>query len=80
MPAVVVLPWVPATAIRRSSGAQLGQELAAVEDPLAALAGAGQLRVVLADRGRDDHLGVPGDRVGVVAHPGLQPGRAQPSR
>ena len=42
-------------------GAQLGEQLAAVEHPLAALAGARELGVVLGDRGRDHHLGVRRD-------------------
>ena len=64
-------------AISRLLGAELGEQLAAVDDPLAALAGARELGVVLADRGRDDHLGVGRDGVGVVADARLEAGRPQ---
>jgi hypothetical protein len=49
---------------------ELGQQLAAVEDALAALAGEGQLRVVLGHRGRDDDLGVLRQLLCVVSHRG----------
>jgi len=59
-------------------GAELGQQPAAMDRLDAALAGAGELRVVLADRGRDHHLGTLGKVGGVVAHRRIQAGLAQP--
>ena len=58
-------------------GAQLGEQLAPMDHRLAALAGPRELGVVLADGGRDHHLGVRRDGVGVVAHTRLQAGRPQ---
>ena len=58
-------------------GAQLGEQLAAMDHRLAALAGARELGVVLADRGRDHDLGVRRDGAGVVAHPRLKAGRPE---
>ena len=53
--------------------AELGQQLAAVDHALAALARPRQLGVVLGDRGRDDHVGALGHRVGVMPDPRLEP-------
>ena len=39
------------------AGAELGEQLAPVDHPLAALARPGELGVVVADRARDDHVG-----------------------
>ncbi len=59
-------------------GAELGQQGAAVDRLDAALAGQRQLRVVLADRGRDDHLGALGQVRRVVADDRIEPRRTQP--
>ena len=59
-------------------GAELGEQFAAVDDLLAALAGQRQLRVAVADRGRDDDLGALGQVGGVVADRRLDPRPAQP--
>ena len=74
---VVVLPWVPAMASRRRWRAELGEQLAAMDDALVALAGTHQLRVVLGDRRRDDHIRVGRDLLGVVAELRLDAGRPQ---
>ena len=58
-------------------GAELGQQRAAVDRLDPALAGQRQLRVVGADRGRDDDLGALGQVGGVVADDRLEAGRAQ---
>ncbi len=58
-------------------GAQLGEQIAPMDHRLAPLAGPCELRVVLPDGGRDHHLGVRRDGVGVVAHPGLQARRSE---
>ena len=58
-------------------GAQLGEQLAAMDHRLAALSGSRELGVVLADGGRYHHLGVRRDGVGVVAHARLEAGRPQ---
>ena len=58
-------------------GAQLGEQLAPMDHRLAALAGARELGVVLPDRGRDHHLGVRRDGVGVVAHARLEARRSE---
>jgi len=72
---VVVLPWVPAIAISRFSAQSSASRAPRWIGP--ALAGQGQLRVVGADRGRDDDLGPLGQVGGVVAERRLDPGRAQ---
>ena len=58
-------------------GAELGEQLTAVDRLDPALAGERQLRVVLGDRGRDDDLGPLGQVGGVVADDRLQPRLAQ---
>ena len=76
---VVVLPWVPATAISRFSAQSSASRAPRWITADAALARERQLRVLLADRGGDDHLGPLGQVGGVVADDGLEPGaRAQP--
>ena len=60
--------------------AQLGEQLAAMEHPLPALAGPRQLGVVLGDRGRDDDVGVLRHGIGVVADAGSMPAAASRSK
>jgi hypothetical protein len=54
-------------------GADLGQQLPAVEHALAALAGDRKLGVFVADRGGHDDLRIEGHRLGVVTDRGVQP-------
>ncbi len=57
--------------------AELGEQLPAVDDPLAALARPRQLRVVVSDRGRDDDLGALRHLLGVMTDPRLEARRPQ---
>ena len=59
-------------------GAELGEQPAAMEDLLAALARADELGVVVRDRARDHDLGVSGHGVGVVPDAWLEPGGPEP--
>ena len=58
--------------------AELGQQLAAVDHASDRAPGPDQLRVVVRNRGRDDHLRVGGHVLGVVAELRVDPGRAEP--
>ena len=60
--------------------AELGEQLTAVDHPLAALAGERKLGVVLGDRGRHDDLGIRRDVGGVVADPRLEARLPQPAQ
>ena len=72
---VVVLPWVPATAISRFSAQSSASRAPRWIGSTPALAGQRQLRVVVADRGRDDDLGAL--RAGSRRR-GRSPARARP--
>ena len=65
------LPVRPGDGDQPLQRAELRQQLTSMKHALAALARPRQLRIVLADRGRDDDLGPPRHRVGVVADPRL---------
>ena len=77
MLAVVVLPCVPATAIVAPQPRHLAEQVAAVEHRRTALARPRELRVVVADRGRDDDLRPLGHVRGVVPDRRLDPGVPQ---
>jgi hypothetical protein len=74
---VVVLPWVPATAIVRRTRVSSPSSSARLQLALAALAGDRTLRVVGRDGRRDDDLRGHRDVLGRVARRRLDPRGAQ---
>ena len=78
IPAVVVLPWVPATAIRRRSAQSSASSSPRwiTRWPRSRARASSGLSSAIARR--DDDLGARRDALGVVADPRLEPGGAQP--